>query len=390
MAVSATPRLDGAAAAASRADALRPRRLAVVTARSSTEADGIRDYTMRLLQELEARELWDVSLSLRLIGGGWVGDSQGPPGWTMPRSVRESDAILLQYNPFSYGRRGFAPRLIVEVARARLRRRRPLVALMVHETYVDMKNWRWTLMGGWQRLQLYALRVLTDIQFCATEAWVARLGRRRRPGSVHHLPVGSNFPDRRENRDAERERLGVGAETVVLGCFGLRHPGRLEAHVERSADAVARTGRDVVVLNLGAGPAYDETRETVRTHAPGFLEDEEVARVLSTVDVFLAPYADGVSTRRTTVMAALQHGLPVVGTDGPLTDSVLRDAGHALRLVPVDRPGDFADTVASLAASDETRRELGQRGRELYESQFDWPVIADRLLQTLAAARARA
>ena len=57
---------------------------------------------------------------------------------------------------------------------ARLRRG-PTLALMVHETYVDMKNVRWALMGAWQRLQLAALRQLTDLQFCSTESWMRRL-----------------------------------------------------------------------------------------------------------------------------------------------------------------------------------------------------------------------
>jgi glycosyltransferase involved in cell wall biosynthesis len=159
----------------------------------------------------------------------------------------------------------------------------------------------------------------------------------------------------------------------------------MEALVMRSAEAVARSGRPVLVLNLGSGPD-DENEGPVRVHTPGFLDDESVARLLSTVDVFLAPYEDGVSTRRTTVMAALQHELAVVGTDGPFTDGLLRDAQDALRLVPPER---FADAVEALAARAEDRRTLGLRGRELYESRFDWPVIADRVLEIVAAAEAR-
>jgi glycosyltransferase involved in cell wall biosynthesis len=379
MSVSAAQR-DTPAPPAS-AEVARTRRLAVVAARSTTVADGIRDYTLCLLSELEAREGWDVHLALRALGGGWEDPPGAPATRAMPSSVRRADAVLLQYNPFSFGRRGFAPRLLVELTRLRLTRRRPLVAVVVHETFVDMKNWRWALMGAWQRLQLRAVRALSDVQLCATDAWLRRVG----GAAVHHVPVGSNFPDRREHREEERRRLGVSDDTLVLACFGLRDPGRMGALVIHSAEAVARAGRPVLVLNLGSGPG-EETEGPLRVHTPGFLDDDSVARLLSTVDVFLAPYEDGVSTRRTTVMAALQHELAVVGTDGPFTDGILRDAGHALRLVPPDR---FADAVAELAASAEDRRTLGLRGRELYESHFAWPVIADRVLEILARARAR-
>jgi glycosyltransferase involved in cell wall biosynthesis len=375
------------AAPSSHPAAVQTRRLAVITARSTARADGIRDYTFCLLRELEPREGWDVSLTLRGLGGGWEDSGRDAPRRTMPHGVRRADAILLQYNPFSYGRRGFAPSLLFELARLRLTRRRPLMAVMVHETYVDMKNWRWALMGGWQRFQVRAVRALTDVQLCATEAWVERLARGKQAANLHHLPVGSNFPDRRAARDAERRRLGFEADGLVLACFGLHDPGRLEPHVWSAAEAVARSGRPVLLLSLGSGPASDRHRGPVRVHAPGFLDDDAVARLLSTADIFLAPYGDGISTRRTTVMAALQHGIPVVGTDGPLTDAVLRQSSDALRLVPVEQRDRFAREVAALAASEEDRLALGQAGRKLYRSRFDWPVLADRLLEALAPAQ---
>jgi glycosyltransferase involved in cell wall biosynthesis len=385
MSVSAAPSFE--TGPSSRAGAVGARRLAVVTARSTARADGIRDYTHCLMRELEAREDWDVSLTLRLLGGGWEESGGAAPRRTMPAAVRRADMILLQYNPFSYGRRGFAPSLLVELARLRLTRRRPLVALMVHETYVDMKNWRWALMGGWQRLQLRALQELTDVQLCATEAWVGRLAHGRQAGKVHHLPVGSNFPDRRRHRARERRRLGVPADGLVLACFGLHEPGRLESHVWSAVQAIASSARPVILLSLGSGQASDRRHGALRVHTPGFLDDEAVARLLSTADMFLAPYGDGVSTRRTTVMAALQHGIPVVGTDGPLTDALLRQSSDALRLVPVQQRNRFAREVAALAASEEDRIALGRAGRKLYRSRFDWPVLTDRLLETLALAQ---
>ena len=84
-------------------------------------------------------------------------------------------------------------------------------------------------------------------------------------------------------------------------------------------------------------------------------------------------------------MAALQHGLPIVGTDGELTDQVLRGSDRALRLVPVARKDLFVDAALRLASQRDERDALGRAGRQLYTEQFDWPVTAHRLLNCLRA-----
>jgi glycosyltransferase involved in cell wall biosynthesis len=92
--------------------------------------------------------------------------------------------------------------------------------------------------------------------------------------------------------------------------------------------------------------------------------------------VFVAPFVDGVSTRRTTLMAALQHGVAVVGTDGRLTDDILRASREALTLAPVGDRHQLEDAVRRLADDPGLRRSRGAAGRELYTSSFAWPVTA--------------
>jgi glycosyltransferase involved in cell wall biosynthesis len=78
-------------------------------------------------------------------------------------------------------------------------------------------------------------------------------------------------------------------------------------------------------------------------------------------------------------MAALQHGLPIVATDGPLTDEIFRRADPVLQLVPVARKDRFVDATLRLTMSPDERRTVGRFARQLYDQQFDWPVIASRL-----------
>jgi glycosyltransferase involved in cell wall biosynthesis len=83
------------------------------------------------------------------------------------------------------------------------------------------------------------------------------------------------------------------------------------------------------------------------------------------------------------MMAALQHGLPIVGTRGPAIDTALAGTEGALRLVPVGRPDLFAGAVAELAQQPSERRRMAQAARSLYEQRFDWPVSARSLMVEL-------
>ena len=355
------------------------KRLAVLAVRSPDEADGVRDYCRQLVDRLDELPSWDVALELSERGSwriAWNGSAEGwPPS--------EADVVLLQYSPFWYGRRSFSPGLPIAIWRLRASRRRPAIALMVHETFMDGANWRWALMGAWQRVQLFALQAAADIQFHSTDAWMTRARRRWPAPPARHLPVASNFPDRRADRERERRALALEDGELVLACFRLDHRNRFRTSVMAAAERVAAAGHRVRLINFGGGTPGMEMRDGITVLNPGYLEPNRLAGMLSAVDIFLAPHLDGVSTRRTTVMSALQHEVAVVGTDGYYTDEMLREASGAIRLVPLDRPDLFADAARELAEDGFARCALAKAGRALYEEHFDWPVITASLVDAL-------
>ncbi len=342
--------------------------------------DGIRDHTARLIEELSRHPV--SAAGLRVRPGGRIGGSLRI--WRRLRRERGRSAIVLQYSPFCYARWGFAPWLPACLLAIRAGGGRPTLALMVHEPYVPMTSWRWAAMGLWQRAQLGALRLAADVVFTSIEPWARRFEAQPPSRPVHHLPVGSNFPDARRERDAERSRLGIEEGTIAIACLGRDHPGWLGGHVVAAVNSVARGGRKVALLSLGAeAPRLDGVDPSVAVLAPGFLDPGRFSAKLAAADLFLAPLANGVSTRRGSLMAALQHGIPVAGTDGPLTDSVLREATAALCLTPVGDVEGFSRSVARLAGGPAARVAAGAAARRLYEREFDWPVIAERLLAAL-------
>jgi glycosyltransferase involved in cell wall biosynthesis len=247
-----------------------------------------------------------------------------------------------------------------------------------------MTTWRLILMGAWQRLQLRLVAAAADHVFCSTEVFAGQLSRKLYSRHVSHLPVASNFPDMRRFRDDERERLGVKDGDLVIAMLGTGHPSRLPGHLEQAVQTVTGRRDEVTVLNLGDGAlSLQGLPAGVRIHEPGRQTAETVARELASADLFLAPFVDGVSTRRGSVMAALQHAIPVVGTDGFITDSLLRHNRDALCLVPVDGAEGFANAAVSLALDPDRRQAMGKAGRAFYEECLDWPVIAESLIETL-------
>jgi glycosyltransferase involved in cell wall biosynthesis len=123
---------------------------------------------------------------------------------------------------------------------------------------------------------------------------------------------------------------------------------------------------------------------------PGRLEADELSVHLWASDLVLLPFTDGVSTRRGTLMAALAHGRPVLGLRGCHTDAVLAEAPDAVALTPAGDRHAFSCAAVELAGDPGRLRATGDAGRRLYESRFDWPVLAQSVASVLRAIQTNA
>lgn len=331
----------------------------LVVYRASGRVDAIDQYSRRLVAAIRS-----LGGEVAYVAGGLTEARHRAPGAAW---------VLLQYNPFSYGRWGVAPGLVRDalVLRRRLEVR---LSLMVHEAWMPLTGVKSSLMGCYQRVQLRALLPLADAVLTSHPELARQLGR----GAVH-VPVGSNVTPLALSRREARERIGVGADELVLVLFGRGHPSRALDYAEGAISAVALEHR-VTVLNLGQGAPAVAVPEGVRLRSPGDQTAEELSLGLRAGDLALLPLSDGVSTRRTTMMAALAHALPVLGLDGPNTDPVLR---RQLELTPVGDRDAYAASAAALAADPARRAALGEAGRRLYCEQFDWPVLARQVTAAL-------
>jgi glycosyltransferase involved in cell wall biosynthesis len=297
---------------------------------------------------------------------------------------RDEDWLLVEYMPFSYGRWGFAPALPAAAGLARLIPGAPRIAVVVHEAAVAPEDLRSGLMSLWQRVQLRALLGAASVLFAPTDAKLRLLEKMSGGRPVTYLPSPSNIPRDTADREAARAELGIAAGTLVAAVLGGSHPSRALEHVEAALDAIATAAAPCTLLNLGADAPALALPESVRVLAPGPSSGDALSSYLAAADLYLAPFHDGTSTARTTVAAALAHGLPIVGTDGPQTDDLLRSSGACV-LAPLEPLDEFAHAALTLARDAAERERLGSAALRLYDDQLSWEVAGNRILTSLAS-----
>lgn len=194
---------------------------------------------------------------------------------------------------------------------------------------------------------------------------------------IDWLPVPSVIPattaDDRDHIDAIRQTTAAGRPLVGhFGTYGqLIQPllaGALPA-------IVAATGANVLLLGRGS----ETTLATIltqhpelkgRLHAAGALDPLPLARHIAACDCLFQPYPDGVSTRRTSAMAALANGRPLVTTTGSLTETLWEETDAAVLCAP----GDVSAAAAACAALVGDAATLARRSaaaRALYDTRFD-------------------
>jgi glycosyltransferase involved in cell wall biosynthesis len=349
-----------------------PVKVAVTYAKPTGTLDGIRAHAQRLVAALNDHT--ELAAEFATIS------PDGPRLAEIAADAR-ADVVNLHYNPFSYGRRGFAPWLARQVAALRRASSAQLV-LTVHEAYVPPRSVRWALMGAWQRAQLGLLLRSADAIVISTESWRRAVAGPGRARPITVIPVGSNLPDRRGDRERVRAERGWGEDVLVVAALGADPAARVGLFAAEVVNALAHDGHRVVFANLGATPLEIDSLPQDSFHwRPGYLAASELAGVLAASDLFIAPYEDGVSLRRTTLAAALQHDAAVVGTDGRNTDPELRTS-EGVTLVPMEDLGAFA-LAASGVARTENRMRARENARVLFDRLFAWPAIAARYGETL-------
>ncbi|HYH79445.1 MAG TPA: hypothetical protein VEX86_06600 [Longimicrobium sp.] len=297
--------------------------------------------------------------------------------------------LLVQYAPQAFGRRGMNVGFCRWVL-ARARRGDP-VRVMFHEPFVRFSATRpqRNLLAAATRVMAVLLLRAATVAYVSTPAWerLLRPLAPRRLGPMRWLPIPSTVPriDDPEGVAVLRARLGANRPGVhVVGHFGT-YGGMIAPLLEPALLAVLAPPSTSVALLLGnGGPAFAERLRQVdpslegRLHAPGRLPREALSVHLQACDVAVQPYPDGVSARRTTAMAPLANGVPMVSNAGLYTEPQWEAAGMPLAAQP--DPAALAAEVLNLLDDVPRRRGLALDGPAFYQREFSMRRTLDVLL----------
>lgn len=324
-----------------------------------------------------------------LNGRGWAGDfrqidvalSRTP----MPRR------LLVQWVPQAYGKRS------LNVAFCRWVRSRgragDQLELMIHEPYLafEVGSLRHAVAAAIHRLMVTLLLNSAERVWVAIPAWADLLRSWTLGRNIPFcwLPVPSTLPVESAPHCVARIRREFlkRPDAIIVGHLGT-YSKEARRDLRQLLPAILASSHEIQVHLLGRGSAefLQELAvlpglDTSRIVASGPMTDTELSCHLQACDVMVQPYTDGASTRRTTLMAALAHGLPVVTTTGPLSESFWRDS-DAVATVPVGDLPTMAQTLVDLAHQPERRQRLGAAAKAIYDERFS-------LAHTITALRAR-
>lgn len=361
---------------------------AIVSGEYPPVPGGVADYSARLADALAQRgdevHVWTSTRSPASANGRVsvrpLPDNFSPGGcrWMADKILQlpaGRTRVLVQYVPHSF----FMKTMNVALCTAlRVLSERFPIDLMFHEVAMPINRRQpllWSVAGVVQRGMARMLVASADRVFASTSAWAPLLGTRTRA-----LPVPSNV-DRCDDANAIatlRRCVGVPDPAAPLvGHFGGCHSS-IEPAIQKCAEVVRRRHPGVKLMFIG-GPssrsgerirrAMNDSDELIVTTGP--LPANELGLYIAACDLLVLPYPDGVTTRRSSVMAALSAGRAVVTTSGRLTERLWRDTGSVV-LVPVESlERDIGPVVADLLADAARRTRVAEDGRVLYERTFD-------------------
>jgi GT2 family glycosyltransferase/glycosyltransferase involved in cell wall biosynthesis len=225
--------------------------------------------------------------------------------------------------------------------------------------------------------------------------------------SVRLIPIGSNIPNSPPadyNREQWRASWELPEDTTLLAYFGFLNSSKGLGDLLGALSLLKDKGSYKLMIvggTLGStDPTNRATAEALDIQArqlgvdesiiwTGYLDSQDVSAALLSADIAVLPYADGASFRRGSLLAVLEHGLPLITTQTEVRSPKskvqsaewprLVDGENAVLVSPGNTVA-LAESIQRLAADIQLRTKLAAGARELARF-FSWDHIAEMHLE---------
>ena len=375
---------------------------------------GVAHYTARLRDALKKLEIESVVLTTYAAAAeandssirGAVQDWRFADLMSLVQAIHATDTDILHIQ-HAAGTYGFQRTIFVLSLLLKLTGYRKPIVTTVHE----YGWWEWQPNGippqlveclkmwgqqyGWWDREDGFLLTLSDA-LITTNAEAELVIYKRLPQLINRLsriPIAANVDrcpiDRNSAQQQLRERYNFASDTTTIAFFGFLHPVKgletllpafkkvLTTH--EHARLLLIGGVESLALRLEEAKRYWNKLHTLvaelnlseMVHFTGYLDAETASKYLSGADIGVLPFNHGLTMKSGSLLALLDHGLPVIGT---YHNTSLPD-GHPVQLVPPRNIEALADALCQLLSHPDKRNHLGDAGRTFIQN-FTWTNIA--------------
>jgi glycosyltransferase involved in cell wall biosynthesis len=360
-------------------------RVIALLGRRDEPTDAVEDYCGYLGAALTS---FGVQLELRRVPWNQHGWSSALEALRLQALSWRGTWVLVQYTALAWSARGF-PQRFLKVLRL-LAAAGARVAVVYHDAEPFggtrlIERLRRTIQLRTMRsaLGLSEHAVFTVLPKCLS--WRPALHEK-----YSFIPVGANLPFPLDAQQHEELH-----SPPTIGVFSITGGTAGEGETLHIVAAVRRASQKLGALCLLVFGRHADLREAalreglrglpVELQVCGVLEDKELAQKFAASDLLL--FVRGtISSRRSSAIAGIACGLPVIALKGRETASPITDAGVILLPEELDRkavPAHLGDAIARVLSEKDLRADLVHRSLAAHEEFFAWPAIAARYAKFL-------
>ena len=355
------------------------RQLIALLGRKDVPTDAVEEYCRYLGDALQAH---GFELQIRRVPWELHGWGQSLRALQLQSQAWRDTWVLVQYTALAWSARGFPvkfPRVLRMLKSAGAR-----VAVIFHDVepfssprLIDQLRRRVQARTMRRALELADLAIFTVPP--EKLSWLTAV-----PLKSAFIPVGANlpFPEAQVPRKTS-EIPTVGVFSITGGEQGARETQQILAAVQYAAQKLGR-------IRLSVFGRHSELREEVLRKGlesfpvdlsvEGIVQPEQIIDRLAGCDVLLF-VRNGISTRRSSAIAGIAAGLPVIAHPISETAPPVTDAGVVL--VSPNSQGELNEALVRVLSDASIRAELAARSRAAYKSHFAWPAIAEKFAAIL-------